>query len=461
MNRSVATHTEQCDFFVQSSYPGYRLSNVCRDDDGTLVLELSPKDKGVQCPECGRYCRRFHETRVTQYLDFQMLEVGSVRLRVKTRRLRCRCGCRVTEPAPAFILPGHRITKRLAYFIQKLLQMRVTVKDISKLTGVTWDIIKKLDMAGLQEYFAEPDISNARCIAIDEISIHKGHRYATVFMDLENQQVLRVVEGKSQDALTGVFEELAQRHKDLPFTSVSVDMNAGFPGMVRKYLPGCQLGYDLFHVMQLFNRRVLVEAKKLSMQRARADFKALPKKERTEQAYNERDRQLHILSNAQWLVIMDPDKLKCSQQERLEALREHNKLFGDIYPLVAMLRSVWRAETKEMAEKILTQVIEICGAIAKEHEFKPIAGFARTLKNRFADIITSCLVKYGTNMLEGANNTAKVIKRIAYGYRDFEYFALKIKAAFPGKAFKEKCKELGPTLLWRGSVESLKVPQIN
>jgi len=27
-----------------------------------------------------------------------------------------------------------------------------------------------------------------------------------------------------------------------------------------------------------------------------------------------------------------------------------------------------------------------------------------------------------------------VIKRIAYGFRDSEYFFLKIKAAFPGKA---------------------------
>ncbi|WP_370277252.1 transposase, partial [Pontibacterium sp.] len=33
---------------------------------------------------------------------------------------------------------------------------------------------------------------------------------------------------------------------------------------------------------------------------------------------------------------------------------------------------------------------------------------------------------------EGINNKIKVIKRMAYGYRDTEYFFLKIKAAFPG-----------------------------
>ena len=35
-----------------------------------------------------------------------------------------------------------------------------------------------------------------------------------------------------------------------------------------------------------------------------------------------------------------------------------------------------------------------------------------------------------TGQLEGINNKIKVIKRMAYGYRDIDYFFLKIKAAF-------------------------------
>ncbi len=37
-----------------------------------------------------------------------------------------------------------------------------------------------------------------------------------------------------------------------------------------------------------------------------------------------------------------------------------------------------------------------------------------------------------SRIVEGINNTIKVIKRRAYGYRDEEYFFLKIRAAFPG-----------------------------
>lgn len=37
-----------------------------------------------------------------------------------------------------------------------------------------------------------------------------------------------------------------------------------------------------------------------------------------------------------------------------------------------------------------------------------------------------------TGQLEGVNNRIKVMKRMAYGYRDSAYFFLKIKAAYPG-----------------------------
>lgn len=38
-----------------------------------------------------------------------------------------------------------------------------------------------------------------------------------------------------------------------------------------------------------------------------------------------------------------------------------------------------------------------------------------------------------TSLLEGMSNRIKVIKCMAYGFRDRDYFLLKIKAAFPGK----------------------------
>jgi transposase len=49
----------------------------------------------------------------------------------------------------------------------------------------------------------------------------------------------------------------------------------------------------------------------------------------------------------------------------------------------------------------------------------------------FDGILAHCRWPLGTKIIEGINNTIKVIKRMAYGFRDDHYFFLKIRAAFP------------------------------
>lgn len=62
---------------------------------------------------------------------------------------------------------------------------------------------------------------------------------------------------------------------------------------------------------------------------------------------------------------------------------------------------------------------------------EPLKQFARNLKGRLAGILAHCRWPLHTSLLEGINNKIKVIKRMAYGYRDDDYFFLKIRAAFP------------------------------
>ena len=78
------------------------------------------------------------------------------------------------------------------------------------------------------------------------------------------------------------------------------------------------------------------------------------------------------------------------------------------------------------------------GSIALPAGIAPIgpsnstARFARRLKEYLPGILAHCRWTLHTSLLEGINNKIKVIKRMAYGYRDDEYFFLKIRQAFPG-----------------------------
>jgi transposase len=54
--------------------------------------------------------------------------------------------------------------------------------------------------------------------------------------------------------------------------------------------------------------------------------------------------------------------------------------------------------------------------------------FARTLAAYRSGILAWYDYPISTGPLEGTNNKIKVLKRVAYGYRDQEYFQLKILA---------------------------------
>ncbi len=51
-------------------------------------------------------------------------------------------------------------------------------------------------------------------------------------------------------------------------------------------------------------------------------------------------------------------------------------------------------------------------------------------------ITNSDLYKIRTSVLEGINNKIKVLKRVAYGYRDLDYFFLRIMNAFKGNSLE-------------------------
>jgi transposase len=72
--------------------------------------------------------------------------------------------------------------------------------------------------------------------------------------------------------------------------------------------------------------------------------------------------------------------------------------------------------------------------MALESQLEPVIRFAKRLRKYLRGILASAIYPMNSSILEGVNNRIKVIKRMAYGFRDSAYFFLKIKAAFPGKA---------------------------
>ena len=107
-----------------------------------------------------------------------------------------------------------------------------------------------------------------------------------------------------------------------------------------------------------------------------------------------------------------------------------NTPLATVYLLKTELKEIWFAPSvREGARRW-----RLWYQMAIDSQLTPAIQFAKRLKKYLRGILASALYRMNSSILEGVNNKIKVIKRMAYGFRDSAYFFLKIKAAFPGKA---------------------------
>ena len=137
-----------------------------------------------------------------------------------------------------------------------------------------------------------------------------------------------------------------------------------------------------------------------------------------------------VIKTARWLLLRNQSSLKRPEdQVRLQELLEANQTLMTVYILKDELKQLWRQPSTEMA----SQAWQDWFAKATTSGIAPLVRFARKLEPYLNGIISSARWRLNTSVLEGVNNRIKVIKRMAYGFRDDAYFFLKIRAAFPGK----------------------------
>lgn len=67
-----------------------------------------------------------------------------------------------------------------------------------------------------------------------------------------------------------------------------------------------------------------------------------------------------------------------------------------------------------------------------DYSVNPLIRTARNLLVHIEGLVAYTRYRLTTGILEGMNNKIKVIKRVASGFRDDEYFFLCIRHAFPG-----------------------------
>lgn len=392
-----------------SFWPGFQPSTYSEPNDHSLIIHLEPRPGDIpRCSLCHQPSPLIHDRRIRTVRDRDLLD-KRVELRLPVRRVDClNCG-RVTELID-WLLPGSRLTSRMVTWIEALLPL-LPISHISQLTGLHWHTIKAIDKRRLEASVGGFKPGDVRRLVMDEFALHKGHRYATVIMDAERTRVLWVGEGNSREAIRPFFKQLGTRCQHIE--AVAMDMNTAFDREVRQHCPQAEVVFDLFHVVALYGRKV--------MDRIRVDQANALKADKPARL---------VIKKSRWLLLRNKENLKQEQAIRLQEILDANQSLATVYVLKDALKEVWYAPSVWEAGCRWRAWLKY----AKESGLVPLQRFARNLKCYTRGILASAQFPMHTSQLEGVNNKIKVIKRMAYGYRDKAYFFLKIKAAFPGKA---------------------------
>ena len=278
-----------------------------------------------------------------------------------------------------------------------------TVQDVARHLGVSWDTIKDIDKRYYQREFAKPSLKHLRFLAIDELHIGKGRRFVTIVMDLETGAVVFVGQGKGAEALTPFWKRLHSSGAHIE--AVAMDMSTAYIEAVTTHLPKAQIVFDHFHVIKLFNE-------KLSDLRRELYREAIGL------------QQKEVLKGTRWLLLKNPENLEKKNDERRrlkEALRLNEPL-ATAYYMKEDLRRFWCQENKDAARDFLQDWIR--RALASG--IRLLKQFAKTLAGKRSGLLAYYDFRISSGPLEGANNKIKTMQRQAYGYRDQEYFILKI-----------------------------------
>ena len=340
------------------------------------------------------------------YRIFRSLPIGkkTVFIEFDIPRIEClACGI-VRQVKIGFADTRRSYTKTFERYALDLSQ-HITIQDVAKHLGVSWDTIKDIQKRFLQNRFSKPKLKHLRRIAIDEISIGKGHRYLTVVLDLITGAVVFVGDGKGSDALIPFWKRLKACKANVE--AVAIDMSPAYIQAVTENLPNATIVFDHFHIIKMFNDKL-------------SEFR------RDLQRQVKDTVQHRVLKGTRWLLLKNPENLKeqTNERQRLETALELNKPLATAYYMKEDLRQLWNQKNQTKAKSFLNDWIER----AKSSEIKMLIDFADTLKKHKNGILAYYQYPISTGPLEGTHNKIKTMQRQAYGFRDRHFFKLKIYA---------------------------------
>lgn len=350
------------------------------------------KGASFKCPECQEPGKKVHDTkaRTWRHLNFFQFETY---LHFRTPRVICKEHGTLQIEIP-WAKPGSGFTMLFEALVLELAR-QMPVNAIAKMLNEhdtrLWRILDRYVTKALKEV----DYSGLQVIGIDETAAKRGHNYVTVVMDMVENRVVYVTEGKDSKVITSFKDFLKSvgiSHTQI--TDISADMSVPFKKGLESEFPHANVTYDKFHVIKLMNE---------ALDRVR-------RQERSE---------VPELKNARYALLKNPSNLTANQRKKMATLSQMNLGTVKAYHLKLALQDIYSSTVDKMDAMTLLHKWSLW---AKHTRIEPLVKMGFTVTNHFAGILNYFDNGLTNGRLEGMNSIIQMARTRARGFRNIKNF---------------------------------------
>lgn len=363
-----------------------------------IIFNVETTNHHVNCATCGHRDCIFKGQKV-KLLRMPPLGRKQALLSVTMHRLQCKSCDNMWWPQLPFVMGNERYTRYFALTVLDLLRIG-TIKAVADFLHVSWNLVKNIHKCKLASTYRRISLTDVKYLGMDEFSIRKNHSYMTIFVDLQTGRILHAVKGTSKEVITPFLKRLKKKARHLK--AIAMDMSVSYTSAVSEILPDVPVVFDRYHIMALMNKQL-----------------------------DDLRRQLHrslddegkrFLKGNRFLLLKNYDTVLDDDRTQLNTLLKANAPLYEMHTMKEQLRLFWQQNTKKEAAFFLTQWL----LDAFKSDIKQLRKIASTLTDHLLGVLHYYPDKITNGLLEGLNNKIKTMKRQAYGFRDMEYFTLRL-----------------------------------
>jgi len=352
------------------------------------------------CGQCGTVSAGYDSSE--QEFLVGTLNAKSVSVITKIYRVRCHfCGI-VTE--------RHGLSegkKRYSPEVGRVLVRyteKLDNKAVAELFGLSEASVYRIDREELESLLEryQDDLSCVKKLSVDEAAYKRGHNYASILSDFEKGKVIWVEQGRKQADCEKAYKTLESALSET--NTVTMDFWVPFENATRTMLPKAKIVYDRFHISRLLNR-------------------AIEEERRAYQRDLSKDERKYIKRCSRWVLLRREKNLTDKHRDHLEELKQANERLYTLYLLKEDFLDIFDPElTRQQAcRQIVSWVRDI-----RKLDFASLKRFANSVLKRIRAILDWFREPISNAKAEGINNVIKTLLKRAYGYKNFDYFRLKV-----------------------------------